>query len=87
MRKQILLLDPQFDVSVTLLDKTKVGTFVFLPYLDVVMPGGSVPALTTVAGDTVPRPWHQLDHHHSVGKSTKRGLALINPFPRRAVYF
>ena len=22
-----------------------------------------------------------------VGKSTKRGLALINPFPRRAVYF
>ena len=23
----------------------------------------------------------------SVGKSTKRGLALINPFPRRAVYF
>jgi len=23
----------------------------------------------------------------TVGKSTKRGLALINPFPRRAVYF
>ena len=23
----------------------------------------------------------------AVGKSTKRGLALINPFPRRAVYF
>ena len=67
MRKQILLLDPQFDVSVTLLDKTKVGTFVFLPYLDVVVPGGSVPALTltTVAGDAIPRPWHQLDHHHS----------------------
>ena len=23
----------------------------------------------------------------SVGKSTKRGMALINPFPRRAVIF
>ena len=31
--------------------------------------------------------WSVLFSEEFVGKSTKRGLALINPFPRRAVYF
>ena len=56
MRKQMLLF-------VTLPDKTKVGTLVLLQYLDVVVPTGSVPALVTVAGIVVPRPWLRLDHY------------------------
>ena len=56
MRKQMLFF-------VTLPDKTKVGTLVLLQYLDVVVPTGSVPALVTVAGIVVPRPWLRLDHH------------------------